>query len=132
MKKRNFLKASVAPMVLCALMGITALAAYTNWTAYETSYLSDVVTSDNTSTRYTDNSQFGVYVKDKTMWSSPTAQVVNSEGNERSNTVTLSSTGEYLYGNGNICENNHKYNLKIKKAWNQVGTDTLTYKFSVR
>ena len=132
MKKRQFIKSTIAPIALCALMGINVLAAYDNWTSYETSYLSDVVTSDNTSKRYTNNSQFGVYVKDKTMWSSPTAQIVNSEGNTRSNTVTLSSTEEYLYGSGNKCEANYKYNLKIKKAWNQVGTDTLTYKFSVR
>ncbi|MBP3339111.1 MAG: hypothetical protein J6L69_06885 [Lachnospiraceae bacterium] len=132
MRKMKLIKALGVTAALVSIMTSTAFAAYKNWTSYETSYVDDAVTSDNYSVRYTDDDAFGVYVKDMTMWSTPKAKVVNSEGASRSSWLSLSDEEEYLYGTNNTCENNHMYYLKIKPAWNQVGEDTIKYKFSVR
>ncbi len=104
---------------------------YTNWTSYEISFVDDATTSSNVSRRYTDNEKFGVKVKDCTMWSSPKAKVVNSEGASRSSATKLKGNTT-SYGKNNTCAIGYNYKLKISSAWNQVGTDTIKYKFSVR
>lgn len=121
-------------LMLCTIMASTALAAYTNWTSYETSFIAagSSTTSDNTSIRYTNNDKFRVYAKDMTMISNPKAKVVNSEGYSRSDWVTIKETGVYYTGTNNICEKDYEYKLKIKAAFNQIGTDAIKYKFSVR
>lgn len=133
MRKRKTLLTTVVLVLISAVAVTTATAAtkYKNWTKYETSYVNDTVRSDHASTRKTKDKRFEVYVKDKSMWSTPQAKIVNSQGASRSSWVKLSLEGKNYKGTNNLCEKNYKYYLKIKAAWNQIGTDSIKYKFSV-
>lgn len=134
MNKKSIKSVVTIALVLCFMSANIVFAAYNNWTTTESTHISSNAssTSNHYSVKYTNNSQFGVYVTDKTMWSNPKADLVTSAGSSRSNKLSLDSTGKYLYGTGNIAEKNHKVWLRITPAFNQVGTDLITYKFSAR
>lgn len=129
MKKR--IKSAIATMGLGVLLTGTLAFAATNWTDYEKlTITNDAVTSNNSCTRYGTDSNFEVKVKDKTMTSTPTSYLVNSDGDKRSNKLSLPGTSTYT-GSGNTCEKNHVYWLVVKPAWNQVGSDMIHFQFSV-
>lgn len=111
------------------LTGATVMASSYTFTSYEDLSVDDSTTSNNSSTKTSTDDEFEVKVKDKTMWSNPSAKLVNSEGKSRSDSVKLSGTSTYT-GSGNDGEVGYYYWLKVTSAWNQVGTDSINLKFS--
>ena len=120
---------------ICLTVGSTSFAAWSNWTPYETSTVGGFggsTTSSNRSYKLSaKDKQFAVSVKDKTMWSSPSAKIVNSEGKSRSNSVSLNDTNKKFTGSGSTAEKGYYYKLKITSAINQIGDDTIKYQFTV-
>ncbi len=134
MKKKRIMVSGLL-VAICLTVGSISFAAWENWTSYETSTVGGFGGSTTSSHRSckiaAKDKKFAVTVKDKTMWSAPTAKLVNSEGVSRSNKVVLNDTDKKFTGSGSTAEKNHLYKLKITSALNQIGDDTIKYQFTV-
>lgn len=71
------------------------------------------------------NPYAGWKVSYKAMWTNPTAYMVNSAGEKRSNTVTLYGT-KYYSGGNNSGQVGYKYYTKLKPSSSQAGNDAIT------
>ena len=78
-------------------------------------------------TKDSNSTEWHLQVDGKTMWSSPTARLVNSNNEVRSETVTISDeTGTFtgnLYAKATI---GYWYYLSVKPSAFQAGSDTIT------
>ena len=85
-------------------------------------------------TKGTTNATFHVKTLNKTMRSTPSFKLVNSDGATRSVTIDLPKAG--YEGSGSLAGVSpseaigHYYYAGLKAAWNQIGTDTVTAKIS--
>lgn len=64
----------------------------------------------------------------RTSYTKPTVKLVNLSGEGRSNFATLSNG--VVTAKNNTGTVNYNYNVLIKGAWNQVNTDTMTFRFN--
>lgn len=71
------------------------------------------------------NPYAGWDVSYKAMWSTPSAYMVNANGERRSNTVLLPGTNYYVGGN-NDGQVGYKYYTKLKPSSSQLGSDAIT------
>lgn len=68
----------------------------------------------------------GAYI---TSWSRPSARLVNSDKESRSDWVKLKE--DNIYSTTSVtAAKNHYYYAEIKGAWNQVGTDTMRFRYN--
>lgn len=80
---------------------------------------------------YASESTYYINVTNKTMITSPTAKIVNSNGDTRSYTVTISSTGVFsgsLYSTATV---GYNYYMAAKPSSLQIGSDTITAQINV-
>lgn len=68
----------------------------------------------------------GAYI---TSWSRPSARLVNSEKESRSDWVKLKE--DNIYATTSVtATKNYYYYAEIKGAWNQIGTDTMRFRYN--
>lgn len=127
----------IITMIICVVtvMGTLSMVAYAYWSdSYLISY------SANTSTYTMDEgipyvpkisndayAEFqGAYI---TSWSRPSARLVNSEKQPRSGWVKLKEDNIYATTDVSATKNYYYY-AEVKGAWNQVGTDTMRFRYN--
>lgn len=76
----------------------------------------------------TTSTDFDVYSNAKTMTSAPSVKLVNSNGDARSSGVSVGKINKTYTGSNNTGTVGYKYYARVKPAWNQVGSDTITLK----
>lgn len=81
--------------------------------------------SKMSSYKSTNSTSYEVHTMAKTMWSNPSARLVNSNNDVRSHTVTTPDAGRTVTGSGNTGTKGYYYYGSVKPAWNQSGTDTI-------
>lgn len=121
-------------VIIGALILSCALSASAYWSdSYKISYKGGESTYTNGTipavTKMTENAyaEFqGGYI---TSWSKPQARLVNSNNQPRSAWVTLD--GDIVATTDDVSAViNHYYYAEIKGAWNQVGTDTMRFRYN--
>lgn len=75
--------------------------------------------------------KYDVYTVSKTMWSSPSFRVVNSNNAVVAGSVTTAPAGQYSTKNENTGTIGYAYYGSVKPAWNQLGTDRIKLQFRV-
>jgi len=121
--------------VITLLVSQVAFATYSSYGTFSLTNDATVYTTSNSklrSTKTTTSDEFKVYASAKTMWSSPSLRLVNSDGAVRSSYRSIPDTGVTYTGNNNTGEPNHYYYAQVKPAWNQAGTDTIKLKFDAK
>jgi len=124
--KRGVLRKSILTMGLLTIMGATtAFAAYGSYgTAWVNSSTSGYKMHSNISSKKTTiGTGWSAEVTSKTMWTTPSGKLVNSNGASRSNATNLKVTTNY--GSGNSGSSGYTYYIGIKPAWNQTGSDAI-------
>lgn len=76
-------------------------------------------------TKTSDDSKYQVHTVSKTMWSSPSFRLVNSNNTVISNSVTTAGAGRTVTGNNNTGSIDYAYYGSVRPAWNQSGLDRI-------
>ena len=97
-----------------------------NWTRYATNGQSV------SSYKSTNQTYYYVDTYTKSMWTSPTFRLVNSDNEVRSWTVSVAGDNQRAIGHGNTGTVGYNYYASLKPAWNQIGTDTIKLDFDAR
>ena len=134
MKKR---KTGVMVLAVAAVLTSQLAFAASTWTDARTWELTSgddfkTVTTTGTkcgATKTTDQRTWDVYTVSKTMWTNPTARLVNSANQVRSDVVTTANVGRYVTGQQNTGTIGYAEYLSVKPAFNQVGYDTIKLQF---
>ena len=130
MSRKKKLIVFVLCFAIMASMGmLLACAAYGSVkTVYVTS--SNVWQStDMYGKKTTEDTTWHLDVSNKTMWSDPTARLVNSNDAVRSNSLTISASNGVFTGSLlSTATVNYYYYLSVKPASAQIGTDSITGK----
>lgn len=130
MSRKKKLIVFVLCFAIMASMGmLLACAAYGSVTTV-------YVTSSNTwqstnmyGNKTTGGSTWHLDVSNKTMWSSPTARLVNSNDAVRSNSLTISANNGVFTGSLlSSATVGYNYYLSVKPASSQIGNDSITGK----
>lgn len=74
-------------------------------------------------TKTTESSNVSVYTVSKTMTSSPSFRLINSDGYARSDSFSTPAVGKSVTNNSNTGTVGYTYYASIKPAWNQVSDD---------
>lgn len=77
----------------------------------------------------TDDAKWSLYTVSKTMYTSPTARLVNSSGSVRSDVVTTAASGRSVNGSVNTGTIGYAEYLSVKPAAMQTGVDTIKLQF---
>lgn len=77
----------------------------------------------------TDASKWTLYTVSKTMYTSPSAKLVNSSGSTRSDVVSTSSSGRSVNGSINTGTIGYAEYLSVKPSGLQTGVDTIKLQF---
>ena len=134
MKKR---KTGVMVLAVAAVLTSQLAFAASTWTDARTWSLSSAdgfktVTTTGTkcgATKTTDQRTWDVYTVSKTMWTSPTARLVNSSNQVRSDEVVTVNAGRYASGRQNTGNIGYAQYLAVRGSAFQMGVDTIKLQF---
>ena len=120
---------------LVVLVGMLSMTANAYWSdSYKISYRAWISTytmdEDIPAVPKITNDEYaefqGAYI---TSWSRPSARLVNSDKESRSDWVKLKE--DNIYSTTDVtATKNYYYYAEIKGAWNQVGTDTMRFRYN--
>lgn len=133
--KKSIKKSIVAIAAIATISTMSAVTCFAaNWGDLATVTISD----DNWhnqfdgpyDTKESDSEKWAVYSTAMTMYSNPQVKLINSNGEARSNAITVAHTYRQYTGDNNTGTNGYVYYTKTKGAWNQIGTDTMKYQIN--
>lgn len=75
---------------------------------------------------------YKVYAISKTMTSTPSVRMINSNGDIRSSSVTVPETYREYTGSNNTGDSGYVYYTQTKPAWNQGGSDTMRFQLNAK
>lgn len=128
------LKISVIVIGLSIFVSQSILAAYSAYGTFQVaSGSSQTVTTNGKrlgETKTTTANTVSFISSYKSMWTDPTARIVNSNGSARSGYVEIKTTSDTYTASNNTGDAGYKYYAQVKADPAQLGTDSITLKFN--
>lgn len=121
--------------VVTLLVSQIAFATYSSYGTFSIKNDPTVYTTTGSklkSTKTTTSSKFSVYASAKTMWTTPSLRLVNSQGAVRSSYRSIPNTGVTYTGTNNTGKPGYYYYAQVKPAVTQIGTDSIKLKFNAK